>query len=526
MTNTKQKILFLFLICFSIYCALTIGRAWDEGFLLTQGKITLNYLLSLGEVDVDLFRREYHSAIYYSLKYLLIQIFPIKYQYETSHIINLIFSLSTIIAIKKLVKELFNENVGKIVFLILFFYPIFFGHMAFNSKDTILAFSHVWIFYLSVKYLKKQNTKHKASTYMNYIAVLAALATGINLYFLGSLLPIFLFLLIDIFFLKKFICDTFSKKKFLSDICISFLIFYFLLIVFWIDTHPNIFVLPFNFFLEWVIGDFWRGYPYILVNGKYFIFEEIPKSYFLINLLYKSPEYFLLTYLIFIIIFFKLNNFFKEKIYLFNYKLLLVISMVVFPFLIVFFLHFSLYDGLRHVLWTLPYFCIIPGLTIYYLIENIKSIKVKLTLSLLSLFIIYFLFNFFVITPYQYTYLNILNGKIENRYKKFENDYWSSSIKELTKKITLDKKGIISFATCGINQNVAKYYLKKNGYSNFRLGNSKDSNYIIMTNRVTSDKENAYNSENLVNCFDKFKGENVYKVTRNGLLLSVIRKIN
>jgi hypothetical protein len=78
----------------------------------------------------------------------------------------------------------------------------------------------------------------------------------------------------------------------------------------------------------------------------------------------------------------------------------------------------------------------------------------------------------------------------------------------------------------GINQNVAKYYLKKNGYSNFRLGNSKDSNYIIMTNRVTSDKENAYNSENLVNCFDKFKGENVYKVTRNGLLLSVIRKIN
>ena len=200
--------------------------------------------------------------------------------------------------------------------------------------------------------------------------------------------------------------------------------------------------------------------------------------------------------------------------------------MVVFPFLIVFFLHFSLYDGLRHVLWTLPYFCIIPGLTIYYLIENIKSIKAKLTLSLLSLFVIYFLFNFFIITPYQYTYLNILNGKIENRYKKFENDYWGSSIKELTKKITLDKKGIISFATCGINQNVAKYYLKKNSYSNFRLGNSKDSNYIIMTNRVTLDKGNAYNSENLINCFDKFKGENVYKVTRNGLLLSVIRKIN
>ena len=46
--------------------------------------------------------------------------------------------------------------------------------------------------------------------------------------------------------------------------------------------------------------------------------------------------------------------------------------------------------------------------------------------------------------------------------------------KELIKKINLDKKRTITFATCGINQDVAKYYLKKRGYSNFRFGNSKD----------------------------------------------------
>ena len=159
MTKTKQKILFLFLVCFSIYCALAIGQSWDEEFLVNQGRITLNYLLSLGRIDVDLHLREYYSPIYYSLKFLLTQIFPISYRIEASHLINLIFSLSAIIAIKKLSKELFNENVGNYVFLILFFYPIFFGHMAFNSKDTIIAFSHVWIFYLSIKYLKKQNIK-------------------------------------------------------------------------------------------------------------------------------------------------------------------------------------------------------------------------------------------------------------------------------------------------------------------------------------------------------------------------------
>ncbi len=125
MIKTKQKTLFLFLIIFSVYCALTIGKAWDEDHLITQGKIAINYLLSLGRIEDDIFRREYYSPIYYSLKFLFIQIFPIKYQIEASHLINLIFSIGVVVGIKKLSKELFNENVGKIVFLILFFIPSF-----------------------------------------------------------------------------------------------------------------------------------------------------------------------------------------------------------------------------------------------------------------------------------------------------------------------------------------------------------------------------------------------------------------
>ncbi len=123
---------------------------------------------------------------------------------------------------------------------------------------------------------------------------------------------------LNIFFLKKFICKTFSKKKFLIDIIRGFVIFYFLLIIFWIDTHPNIFVLPFNFFIEHIAlmsGELWRGWPFNLLNGKYYLSSQVPELHFLINLIYKSPEYFLLTYIIFLIILFKSNNFFKKKIY-------------------------------------------------------------------------------------------------------------------------------------------------------------------------------------------------------------------
>ena len=528
MIKTKQKILFLFLVCFSIYCALTIGKSWDEGYLLNQGKVTLDYLLSFGTIDKDIYYREHYSPIYGSLKYLFVQIFSYKYQIETIHIVNLIFSLSTIIGIGKLTKELFNQKVAKLVFLVLFFYPVFFGHMAFNGKDMVLAFCHVWIFYLVIRYLKKQNIKDKTNHYIIFLGVLTALATGVLLFFIGTLIPIFLFVLIEIFFLKMFISNNFSKKKFYIDFCKIFLIFYFLLILFWIDTHPNILVLPFNFLLEHfslVSGEHWRGWPYNLLNGKYYLASQIPKLYFLVNLIYKSPEYFLLCYVIFFIIFIKSNIFFKKKFQFFSYKLILLISILIISIIIGFFTPL-IYDGMRHILWSVPYFCIIPGLTIYYLIENLNLVKSKLTLITLSLFIIYFLFNFFMITPYQYTYLNFFNGKVENRYKKFENDYWGSSLKELVKYSNFEKNNIIKIATCGVNPSILKKYLKEEGYSNLMYVPAEEADYIIMTNRVTLDNYQDKKSKELINCFDKFKGEDAFKVTRNGLLLSVARKIN
>ena len=75
-SKKKQKILLFFLFSFSIYCALIIGKSWDEGFHLIQGRVALNYLLSLGRINEDLFYREYYSPIYWSLQYLLTQILP------------------------------------------------------------------------------------------------------------------------------------------------------------------------------------------------------------------------------------------------------------------------------------------------------------------------------------------------------------------------------------------------------------------------------------------------------------------
>ena len=48
-----------------------------------------------------------------------------------------------------------------------------------------------------------------------------------------------------------------------------------------------------------------------------------------------------------------------------------------------------------------------------------------------------------------------------------------------------------------------------------------------MTNRATNiNKDKQYSSDNVTNCFDKFNGNNISKVERKGVTLSVIRKIN
>ena len=112
--------------------------------------------------------------MYWSLQYLITILFPSRYEVEISHLVNLTFSLGTIFGIGRISKELFNSKVGKITFLILFFYPIFFGHMGLNGKDTIIAFSHVWITYLIFRYLKNQDNKKKVNNYIIYISFITA----------------------------------------------------------------------------------------------------------------------------------------------------------------------------------------------------------------------------------------------------------------------------------------------------------------------------------------------------------------
>ena len=534
MINKINNIVLYVLISFSIYCALIIGISWDELAVIERGHERLKYLFSFGFYDyIDYRDQRFYPGFYNTLAALITKIFPRKFELEIFHLTNSLFSISTIFGISKISRELFNKKVGQIVFVLCFFNPVFFGHIATNPKDMIVAFSNVWTAYLIIRYIKNQHIDEKRNLYTIFMGLVIGLGTGVRIVFLGTLIPIILISFLDIFFLKKLTDKKFSYKKFLIDLFKILTISYLIMVSCWPETHQNIFIMPFELFFESLNNQF--GLPFGLLNGNIYNTSETPKSYLIINLLYKLPEFILFTYAISIFIILKNRSFFFSEFKFFDIKIILIIFIIIFPNILLFLTPYAIYDGLRLFLYIMPYICIIPGLIIYYLIINYKNIISKIFLAPIFLLFVYFLLVFFSLTPYQYTYLNMLNGDFSKAYKKFENDYWAVTLKELVNQIPNNKNLVnnkeIKIAFCGAPNKNIELYLKKIKNFQFKQVNwlTEDYDYIIMTNRVIDDdrSEESLEKNNLMNvktCFDRFKGNDVITVRRNGLILSTLRK--
>lgn len=507
----KEEIIKIILIIYTIYCAYNIGMSWDEGYHQEIGKINLEYLLSFGLINEPFLYKYKFSTLYWSISSLISQIFPKDYILEVFHIINAFFGLMIILGVYKINKILFNKSVAKIASIFLFFTPFFFGHLAINNKDIILAFAYIWIIYYTYKYTYFNYNFKKKLFLIFKISLLAALGTGIQLLFFGSLIPVVIIFL-TIILLNK----VKTLKVLLVDFILFFIFFYFILVLFWVDSHSNIIQMP----IELLIKSFMIevGWPFNLLNGNYFYTNEVPYNYLLINYFYKLPEFIIILYVIFIpVIFFnrgKLKDYFKN----FKNIIILILLLLIYPSLIVSFIPYPIYDGIRHFLWSAPYLVIIPSITAYLIFLN-KGYIYNIIKVFLSILFLFHIFNFLTITPYHYTFLNYFSGPKELRYQKFENDYWSTSLKELIMSSDL-KEDKINFFSCGVNPGIVKIYMKQK-YKRSEFTKKEEAFYIIMTNRTLySDKK-----QSISNCYDEYDVENVAEVKRNGLVLSAIKKI-
>ncbi len=249
------------------------------------------------------------------------------------------------------------------------------------------------------------------------------LGTGMRLPFIITLIPLFFFAIIDIFFFKKIINKEFSIIKFVIHLIVVLLIAYLVTISFWPHAHKNIITEPFKLALLLRDLDFPFGLSWVLFNGHFFDTSQPPNSYIFVNFFYKSPEFILLCFVIFIYFIIANKAFFLSQFDFFWAKILLILFIFLLPTILLIFLPYRTYDGLRLFLYLIPYYNIIPGLEIYYLIYNFNSLMPKLLSGVIGSLFVYYLFIFVLLTPCQYTYLNLFTGNFSNAHKKFENDY-------------------------------------------------------------------------------------------------------
>ncbi len=531
MLKKIENPIFILLIIFAFYCAIITGSSWDELYEMNIGKDRLKYLLSFGSYQYFDFHiiTERYPAFYNTIAIFITKIFPKKYETEIWRLINSAFTILSILGIYNITKILFNKKVAKIVFFICFLNPIYFGHMAINSKDTIFAFAHIWSTYIFIKYIKKQHFSVNRNRYVILAGLSIGLGTGVRLPFVITLLPLLIFLIFEIFYFKSIINDKFSIRKLILDLAKILIIAYLITISAWAQVHGNIFAEPFKIFMAGVeMQDF--GAKWILFNGKFFDTLLLPSYYIIINLIYKSPEFLLLLYIIFIYLIIIKKDFFVTRFKFFWVKLFLILLIFSFPLIYFNFLPYRIYDGLRLFLYIIPYFCIIPGLVIYYLFNNKNLFLHKILIGVTATLFLYYCYCFIIFTPYQYTYLNFLSGNSQNKNQKFENDYWGVSIKELIKKIPVETKLVsknekIKIAFCGVNHEIAITELNKLEKLDYEIIDlyEDDFDYIIMTNRAVGNK-NSNNISEVKTCFQKNYGKDLIQIKRNNLMLSTLRK--
>lgn len=525
---SKRYINFLILplIVFAYYNSFIVGISWDEPFVIGRGEERLKYLYSLGNHKITYDDNQYFPGLFDTLAIFFTQLFPKHYTFITLHIFNTTFSLFTLLGFYRLSKILFNKIVARISILLLYFNPLFFGHMSINSKDTIISFSFIWLLMTFLRYLKSQNDHQKRKKLIIYASLFLAIGIGTRIHFYGLIIFLSFFLI-----LKNNIKNIyFSYKNLLIDILIVFIASYLLMVSTWPHVYSNIFIEPFKIFIEMM--SIKNGPPAFLFNGIVHHPSNVPYNYFLINLLYKSPEFIIILYIGFILTLIKNYKFYKTSFYNFNLIIALTIIIILFPTIVNIFTNIRVFDGIRYFLFILPFYCLIPALTIYYLYINLKNKFNKIFLLSISILIIFYISIFIKINPYQYSFINSFLAKEKNIENKFENDYWGISLKELMyelnnyKKIDFSNKKI---GICGFNHEIFLIELKKYPNLNLKPTGIYDQNqkldFIITNNRGIYIHRNGDKPKFYMSCDEYFDGEVLISIKTNKLSLSQLKTV-
>ncbi len=432
--------LFLFLyLSFGMFISVNVGLTTDGlpnhsiGILNIEAIKDILGFNDTGYSDLEKFPWRYKGPAFYYLSYLYLSFVDLFFRFnEYSEPVSQVllnhafifftFFISALFSRKivyLIIKDRFYSNVFIIFYL---FYPYLIGHGFFNNQD--MPFLCAWIIstYLSIKIFIKI---HKNSNISFLDIFLISLTTS----FLISIRILGILILLQ-YLITFVITSRLTKESIIEIVRINifklflFILFTFLLIIFF---NPIFWFNPLLFFDS--INQM-RNIQYgvcTLTLGNCMDALNLPSSYIFIWLFFKLPLLAFVGFILFPFIEKKIFNDSKNQIIIGS--ILLTIVSIIFLFI---FFDVNQYDELRHVLFLFSLILIVSFSIIYFF-----SKKIILFISVLSIF--YFVIQNVNMYPYQYTWFNLF-GNFVDISKNFEVDYWGVSGKNIAKRINNNDK--------------------------------------------------------------------------------------
>ena len=365
-----------------------------------------------------------YGGFYDVLSHFIVQISPINI-IDTRHFFNAMFGLLGVVGVYKIGCLLGSRWTGVLAALFLILTPRYYGHTFNNHKDMPIAVLYLWSLYGQIKILIALPNLSKK--WIVVTGVLTGLAMGIRV---GSVILLLFFGIslgiryIQLFWSQAHHLEKIFKQYFIQIITIS-LLAYFTMLLFWPWAQTNPLTHPFNALTSFL--QFQDIHPNFF-EGRYYLSTQIPWYYAPKWLLWTLPEF----------IFSGLTIgmgcllYDRRRInvdYISVYALLLI--SVLAPLCYAAVSHTPLYNGLRHLLFTIPPLTILGAVGFATGIATLPG-RLRLATGILLVGLMAVTLREMVLLhPNQYVYFNyIFAGGIQQAGYQYDTDYWNNSYKQ------------------------------------------------------------------------------------------------
>lgn len=342
-------------------------------------------------------------------------------------LVTFLVGLSAAIACYIIGANICNRRAGFIAAVTLMLTPMYYGHSFINHKDLPFAAAYAWVLASVVGLLSKSVPKatHWAVVGIAFGVSLAVRVGGIML--LPTIGLAWLHLSFSNGIAPRLELKTAVRTSYL------FIVQLFVALTTMMVLWPFALVNPLVGPLEALrIG---AAFPFthpVLFEGQQLPPSLLPTRYIFVWFKVCLPEFFLLG----LGLAFMATIFFFASPWSFIWRrttaqTLVVICSVIFPVTAILVARSTLYDAVRHLLFTIPPLAVISALGFEFWIRKFAGWSKKILWASMIFSWLVVVADIFSLHPYQYVYFNrVFGGGLPGAAGKFETDYWATCMKD------------------------------------------------------------------------------------------------